>query len=115
VLLRSIPGQPRGHLPHGHLGIDVQLSERPGHGYAVMPVTNKVDVPNLDQHHGRQHFALITRRCDAQPATRAVILNRVEIAIEIFASALAAADLTDRYIPYPSVAASPYIAGIFHF
>jgi hypothetical protein len=80
-----------------------------------MPVTDKVDVPNLDQHHGRQHFALITRRCDAQPATHAVILDRVEIAIEIIASALAAADLADRYIPDPSVAASPHIAGVFDF
>jgi hypothetical protein len=80
-----------------------------------MPVTDKVDVPNLDQHHGRQHFALITRRCDAQPATHAVILDRVEIAIEIIASALAAADLADRYIPDPSVAAIPHIAGVFDF
>jgi hypothetical protein len=80
-----------------------------------MPVTDKVDVPNLDQHHRRQHIALITRRCDAQPATRAVILDRVEIAIEVVASALAAEDLAHRYTPDPSVAASPHIAGIFDF
>jgi hypothetical protein len=44
-----------------------------------------------------------------------VILDRVEIAIEIIASALAAADLADRYIPDPSVAAIPHIAGVFDF
>jgi uncharacterized protein YyaL (SSP411 family) len=29
--LRRIPGQRFGHFPDGHLGFDVQLSERPGH------------------------------------------------------------------------------------
>jgi hypothetical protein len=86
-----------------------------GHGDAMMPVTDKVDLPNLHQHHGRQHFALVASRCDAQPASRAVILDRVEISIEIVASALAAADLADRHIPYPSVAASPHIASSFEF
>jgi hypothetical protein len=80
-----------------------------------MPVTDKVDVPNLDQHHGRQYCALLTRGCDAQPATHAVILDRIETAIEIVASTLAAVDLADRYIPDPSVAASLHIAGLFDF
>jgi hypothetical protein len=44
-----------------------------------------------------------------------MILDRVEIAIEIVAPALAAADLADRNIPDPSVTASPHIAGVSDF
>jgi hypothetical protein len=102
-------------VPDRHLGFDVQLPQRPGHRDAVMPVTDKVHVSNLDQHHGWQPFALIPRRCDAQPAIHTVILDRVEIGVEIVAAALAAADLADRYILDPSVAAGLHIAGIFDF
>jgi hypothetical protein len=78
-----------------------------------MSVSHEVHLPNLNQFHWRQDLALAARFGNAQPATPAVILDRVEIAIEIVAAALAAADLADRYTPDPSVAAIPHIAGIF--
>jgi len=77
--------RPRGaaHLPDRHLGFDVQLSQRPGHRDAVMPVTDKAGVPNL--HHGRQDLGLLARPSHAQPATLAVILEWVKAAVKVVA------------------------------
>jgi hypothetical protein len=41
---RSLPGQRPSHLPNRHLGLDVQLSQRPSHRDAVMAILDEVNV-----------------------------------------------------------------------
>jgi len=62
-----------------------------------MAILDEVNVPDLDQLYRRQFLAPSPRRGDAQPASLAVILERVEVAVEVVGAALTAADVADRH------------------
>jgi hypothetical protein len=60
---------------------------------SVMPVLDKVDIPNLDQGHRRQRLAPLLRGGNAQPAFLGAIVERAKVGVEIGAAAVTAADV----------------------
>jgi hypothetical protein len=76
-----------------------------------MPITDKVNVPYLDQSYRWQCLPSSPCCSDAQPASLVVILERVEVAVKVIAATSTTTDLTDRHRPYPGIAASVYCTG----
>lgn len=101
----SLPGEWLTGLPDIHDGLDRFHSQRSGHRDSVVPIPHKVAVAYLDQRHGWQVSSLLPGRGNAQPALTGVVLKRVELAVKVGCTALAAADLRDSHRARPAVAA----------
>ena len=73
-----------------------------------MPITDKVNVPYLNQFYRRQCLPSSPRCGDAQPASFVVILEGVEVAVKVITATITTTDLTDRHRPYPGITTSVY-------
>ena len=91
-------------MPHHHPGFNVQLLHRPGYRDAMVPIPDKVDFADLDQAHRRQALAPQKGVGDAQPASAAVVLQGIEVAVKVVASPFAAHDLPDGHGVHASMA-----------
>lgn len=85
------------HLPHGYLGIDVDLSQCFSYRNAMMSIPDEVKLSNLDQFHCWQTFPHIVGQRDAQPTTFSACLERPEVHVKFFAAPLTASDMIDGH------------------
>src|SRR4051794_12066636 len=91
-----------GHLPDGHLGVDLALSQRRRRRDAMVAVAHEVGIANLDQLDRRQAQPTHVGFGYADPAILGVPFERMKRAVEILAAPLAATDLVDGHGLYSS-------------
>jgi hypothetical protein len=108
---RDLPGQGAIHLPDCNPGLNRRLTQRLSHRNAVMPIADKIQIPNLDQAYRWELLARPASCENAQPAFPGAFLQRAKVAVEIKTAALTAPDLADGHRANPAVILGGNTAG----